>query len=152
VDAYEGTAAERAFHDVLRRGGVIGGGSAGASIQSEYMLRGDPLGNRRMMAEGYERGFGFLKGTAIDQHFFARKRQRDMTALMKTYPQLLGLGIDEGAAAVVQGSVMEVIGRSKVAVYDTRKPAAEDGTDYEELPVGARYDLKKRQRIKGRKR
>jgi cyanophycinase len=152
VDAYEGTAAERAFHDILRRGGVIGGGSAGASIQSEYMPRGDPLNNKRIMAEGYERGFGFLKGAAIDQHFFARKRQRDMTQLLKTYPQFLGIGVDEGAGAVVRGSVLEVIGRSKVAVYDRRKPPAEDGTDYEELPAGARYDLKKRQRIKAGKR
>ena len=60
--AYEGTASERAFHAVLQRGGVIGGSSAGASIQSEYMPRGHPLGNLVMMAEGYERGFGFLPG------------------------------------------------------------------------------------------
>src|SRR5437868_7020804 len=96
VDAYEGTGTERAFHAVLARGGVIGGSSAGASIQSEYMPRGDPLGNRNIIAEGYERGFGFLKGVAIDQHFFARKRTADMTELMTAYPQLLGIGIDEG--------------------------------------------------------
>ena len=76
------------------RGGVIGGSSAGASIQGEYMPRGHPLGNTVMAAEGYERGFGFLPGCAIDQHFFARNRTADMTGLMKKYPQYLGIGID----------------------------------------------------------
>jgi cyanophycinase len=150
VDAYEGTLTEKAFHDVLRRGGVIGGSSAGASIQSEYMPRGDPLGNLNIIAEGYERGFGFLKGVAIDQHFFARKRLRDMTYLVDTYPQLLGIGIDEGTAVVVQGSILEVVGRSKVAIYDRRKPVAVGEKDYEELTVGMRYQLDTRRRIEAK--
>jgi cyanophycinase len=146
VDAYEGTATEAAFHEVLARGGVIGGSSAGASIQSEYMPRGDPLGNRNIIAEGYERGFGFLKGVAVDQHFFVRRRQKDMTELMKTYPQLLGIGIDEGTAVIVQGSVMEVVGATKAAVYDYRSKPSE-GADYVEVPAGSRYDLVKRAKL-----
>ena len=39
VDAYENTRAFDLLHDVLRRGGVIGGSSAGASIQGEYLAR-----------------------------------------------------------------------------------------------------------------
>lgn len=147
VDSYEGTRTEKAFHDVLARGGVIGGSSAGASIQSEYMPRGDPLGNLNIIAEGYERGFGFLKGVAVDQHFFARKRTADMTELMKTYPHLLGIGIDEATVIIVQEATMEVAGKSKVAVYDRRKPIKEGENDYEELPAGAKYDLEKRQRL-----
>jgi cyanophycinase len=147
VDSYEGTLTGKAFHDVLRRGGVIGGSSAGASIQSEYMPRGDPLGNRNIIAEGYERGFGFLKGVAVDQHFFARHREHDMSELMATYPQLLGIGIDEGTVIIVRGHVLEVMGRSKVAVYDRRKPLAPGAKDYEELPAGARYDLQARKRL-----
>jgi cyanophycinase len=147
VDAYEGTATEKAFHDVLRRGGVIGGSSAGASIQSEYMPRGDPLGNLNIIAEGYERGFGFLPGVAIDQHFFARRRQRDMSELMAVYPQLLGIGVDEGTVIVVQGSVLEVVGRGKVAIYDRRKPVTAGAKDYEELTAGTRYNLETGLRI-----
>jgi cyanophycinase len=146
VDAYEGTAAERAFHELLQRGGVIGGSSAGASIQADYMVRGDPLGNLKIMAEGYERGFGFLQGVAIDQHFFRRNRFKDMTALMAVYPQLLGIGIDEGTILIVRGSVMEVAGKSTVAVYDRRKPVT-GNTDYDVLTPGTRYDLEKRERI-----
>jgi cyanophycinase len=141
LDSYENTATERAFHAVLARGGVIGGSSAGASIQSEYMPRGDPLGNRNIIAEGYEHGFGFLPGAAVDQHFFARKRPPDMTELMAAYPQLLGIGIDESTVLVVHGTIMEVVGKSKVAVYDRRKPIPATGPDYETVPAGARYDL-----------
>jgi cyanophycinase len=147
IDAYEGTLTEKRFHDVLARGGVIGGSSAGASVQSEYMPRGHPLGNEVMAAEGYERGFGFLPGCAVDQHFFARKRTADMTGLMKDYPQYLGIGIDECTALVVTGSTAEVIGKSKVAFYDTRKkPAGEK--DYEEVFPNEKYDLKERRKIK----
>jgi len=147
VDSYEGTLTEKRIRDVLTRGGAIGGSSAGASIQSEFMPRGHPLGNTVMAAEGYERGFGYLPGCAVDQHFFARKRTADMTGLMKEYPQFLGIGIDEGTAIVVKGSVAEVIGRTKVAFYDTRKkPVGEQ--DYEEAKVGEKYDLKKREKVK----
>ena len=143
VDAYENTLIEKRFHEVLARGGVIGGSSAGASIQSEYMPRGHPLGNEVMAAEGYEKGFGFLPGCAVDQHFFARKRFADMTGLMKLYPQYLGIGIDESTAIVIAKQIAEVVGNSKVAFYDANaKPV--DGKDYVEVSAGRKYDLKTR--------
>jgi cyanophycinase-like exopeptidase len=104
-----------------------------------------------MAAEGYERGFGFLPGCAVDQHFFARKRLADMTGLMKQYPQFLGIGIDEGTAIVVTGSIAEVLGRSKVAFYDYRsrnKADTADETDYEQVKAGEKYDLLKRTKVK----
>ncbi len=118
VDSYQDTEAHRLMHLVLERGGVIGGSSAGASIQGDYMPRGDPMGNTQMMAEGYERGLGFLRGVAIDQHFAQRNRFSDMALLKKTFPQLLGIGIDEGTCLVVQGTRASVIGPGKVAFYD----------------------------------
>jgi len=146
VDAYAGTLTEKRFHEVLARGGAIGGSSAGASIQSEYMPRGHPLGNTVVCAEGYEKGLCFLPGCAIDQHFFARKRAADMTGLMKRYPQYLGIGIDEGTAIIVTDSTAEVIGKSKVAFYDySKKPEGE--RDYVEVPAGQKYDLRGRQKI-----
>ncbi len=110
VDAYEDTEAVELFRDVLRRGGVIGGSSAGATIQGEFLVRGHPLGNTVMMAEGYERGFAFLPGTAIDQHFTQRGRHPDLLPVVRRHPKLLGIGIDEGTAVVVQGSNAEIIG------------------------------------------
>lgn len=145
VDAYAGTLTEKRIHEVLARGGVIGGSSAGASIQSEYMPRGHPLGNAVVAVEGYERGLGFLPGCAVDQHFFARRRTADMAGLMKKYPQYLGIGIDEATAIVVTGSVAEVIGRSRVAIFDTNAPGF--FRDYVTLRAGDRYDLKARAKV-----
>jgi cyanophycinase len=122
VDSYQNTTAHEVMHDVLARGGVIGGSSAGASIQGDYMPRGDPMGNLNIIAEGYERGLGFLCGVAIDQHFAQRRRFKDMSLLVKTYPQLLGIGIDEGTAIIVKQSVAEVVGKGNVAFYDALSP------------------------------
>lgn len=116
-DAFDGTAALAKFHAVLRRGGVIGGSSAGATIQGEFLVRGNPLGNEEMWCGGYARGFGFLPGVAIDQHFVARNRLADLAALHARFPQLTGLGIDEGTAVLVRGEEFEVLGDSKVALF-----------------------------------
>lgn len=141
VDSYAGTATERAFHDVLARGGVVGGSSAGASILSSYMLRGARAGNETIMAPGYEVGFGFLRGVAIDQHVVARERLRDLAdSLMPRHPELLGISEDEGTAWVVRGDTAEIIGRNKAFVYggadrtDARKP-------FLTLYPGDRYNL-----------
>jgi cyanophycinase len=141
VDAYMGTKAEELFRGVLARGGVIGGSSAGASIQSQYMPRGSALGNTDMMAEGYERGLGFLPGAAVDQHFTQRKRHGDMTALMRRYPQILGIGLDEGTAIVVSGSAAQVIGRGGVHFYDYRTGQPAGAEDFALVRAGERYDL-----------
>ncbi len=124
VDAYEGTDAIRLFHDVLRRGGVIGGSSAGATIQGEFLVRGHPLGNTVMMAEGYERGFSFLPGVAIDQHFAQRGRQPDLLPVIRRHPEMLGIGIDEGTALVVTGSKAEIIGQNSVHFLPAKQLAS----------------------------
>lgn len=144
VDAYENTSALPLIHAVLERGGVIGGSSAGASIQAQYLVRGSPLTNRDMMAAGYERGFGFLPGAAIDQHFAQRKRFVDMTGVMKAHPQLLGIGIDESTALVVQGSQGEVWGKGQVHFYDWSQPPAAGKPDHGSYPAKTRYDLVQR--------
>lgn len=141
AEAYVGTAVARELQALLRRGGVIGGTSAGASIQAEYMVRGNPLGNREIMAEGYERGFAFLPGCAVDQHFSSRRRFADMTKLVDAYPQVLGIGIDENTALVVSGKVAEVVGANNVYFYDRTKPVVEGKPDYATVRPGERFDM-----------
>jgi cyanophycinase len=148
VDAYGETRAVPAFHDVLRRGGVIGGSSAGATIQGDYLVRGSPLGNEEMMAEGYERGFAFLPGVAIDQHFSQRKRQPDMTQVMQAHPQLLGIGLDESTALIVRGHTAEIVGEHDAYFYNRRQPLVDGQPDYEKVPSGQHYDLVAR-KVKG---
>ena len=127
--------------DVLKRGGVIAGSSAGASIQAEYLARATPIENFDIMAAGYERGgLGFIVGVAIDQHFSQRGRQKDMAKLVDCYPQLLGIGLDEATAIIVQKSTAEIVGRGKVFFYDRSQTAADD-VDYVALPAGSSYNL-----------
>src|ERR1700677_476868 len=147
VDCYENTKALQLMFDVLKRGGVIAGSSAGATIQGEYLCRGGVFDNFDIRSEGYERGLGFLKGVAIDQHFSQRKRQGDMTQLMKVYPQYLGIGLDEATAIVVKGHVAEVIGKGRAHFYDAGRKV-EKGDDFEALPAGGQYDLKERKVMK----
>jgi cyanophycinase len=144
VDAYEHTKAYPLIFAVLKRGGVIGGSSAGASIQGDYLARGNPLGNLDIMAAGYERGFGFLPGVAIDQHFAQRNRFADMASLVKRYPQVLGIGIDEATALIVKGSVAEVRGPGKVHFFDRSSDAVKTDLGYLSVPSGKAFDLDKR--------
>jgi cyanophycinase len=144
VDCYENTKALPLMFDVLRRDGVIGGTSAGATIQGEYLARGGVFNNFDIRYEGYERGLGFLKGVAIDQHFSKRNRLPEMTQLMKIHPQYLGIGIDEATAIVVKGSIADVIGRGKVHFYDTNRKVESGEPDYQALSAGGQYDLRAR--------
>ncbi len=144
VDAYLGTKAEQLIREVVARGGVIGGSSAGATIQGDYLCRGSPLNNIEIMAEGYERGLALLQGVAIDQHFAQRKRFADMTQLMKFRPQLLGIGLDEATAIVVRGSTAEVLGASEAHFYDYRSGPPQVEKDYVSLKAGQKFDLLQR--------
>lgn len=144
ADAYLDTEALEAMHDMLARGGVIMGSSAGASIQADYLARANPLGNLDIMAEGYECGLGFIKGVAIDQHFAQRGRFGDMTSLVDRYPQLLGIGIDEGTALIVKGATGEISGTGQVHFYDRKKPVIKGEPDYESVGDGGSYELVER--------
>lgn len=138
ADAYLGTKVLVELRKVLERGGVIGGSSAGATIQGSYMVRGAPEGNLIMMAPGHEEGFGFLRKSAIDQHVISRHRETDLVPVLAAHPELLGIGIDEGTAIVVQGDVARVIGASAVLFHDIARE------HWQELRAGQCFDLQKR--------
>jgi cyanophycinase len=141
ADVYLGTRALTEIRGVLLRGGVIGGSSAGATIQGSYMVRGAPEGNMVMMAKGHEEGFALLRNCAIDQHVITRHREEDMQAVIAAHPELLGFGIDEGTAIIVQGDRARVIGSSKVAITDHGFAPGEDGLHYFLLNPGDVLDL-----------
>jgi cyanophycinase len=152
VDSYLHTRTEREIARVLERGGVVAGSSAGASILASYMVRGAVENNFIMMAPGYEEGFGLITGVAIDQHMLTRNRQEDLEEVVEKHPELLGIGLDESTAIVVQGQQFEVIGASKIAVHDGRivKGAQERNggrKKYFFMGPGEKYDLTKLERI-----
>ncbi len=148
ADAYLGTAVEREIKALLTRGGVVGGSSAGATIQGSYLVRGasgtpgNPDGdNRIMMARGHETGFGLLVNSAIDQHINARGREADLDQVIRRYPKLLGIGIDQGAAIVVHGDSFKVVGGAQVAIHDGGQ---HEGASYYFLSSGQTYNLRTR--------
>ncbi|MDH5804364.1 MAG: cyanophycinase [Gemmatimonadota bacterium] len=147
VDAYAGTKTEEALWRLLERGGVIGGSSAGATIQGSYLVRGDTETNTVMMGD-HEVGFGFLKNVGIDQHLLRRNRHFDMLEIMEAHPELLGIGIDENTAIVVQGDEFEVIGETYVVIYDTER-RIDTGGDFYFLDVGDRFNLVTREAKRG---
>jgi cyanophycinase len=131
---------------------VIGGTSAGATIQGSFLARGDTRNNQIMMGD-HQEGFGYVSNIAIDQHVLARNRQFDMYEILREKPGLLGIGIDENTAAIVRGDTLEVIGASYVLIYDGSFWSRE-GSDMKKLPdkdflfymmkQGDRYDLRNR--------
>ena len=156
VDAYAGTKVEELLWEVLERDGVIAGSSAGATIQGSYLARGDTKNNQIMVGD-HEVGFGYLRNVAIDQHHLARNRHFDMFSILKVYPDLLGVGIDENTAMLVRGDQFEVVGESYVTIYDGSFWSKE-GTEGKEVPdplrsfyflaPGDRYDLANRKVIR----
>ena len=155
VDAYQGTRTEQMFWQVLERGGVIGGSSAGATIQGSFLARGDTRHNQIMVGD-HQQGFGFLKNVTVDQHTLARNRHYDMFQILQERPELLGLSIDEKTGIVVAGDQFEVIGESYVLVYDGGFWSRE-GWSTKRLPpgnnlfyflrAGDKYDMAKRKMV-----
>ena len=143
ADSYLDTRTEEELHRLLERGGVIGGSSAGASIQGSYLIRGDTQTNTIMMGD-HEEGFGFLRNVGIDQHLLRRNRQFDMLEVMEAMPDLLGIGIDENTAIVVRGDEFEVIGESYVVIYDTGA-RIDTGGDFYFLAPGDRFNMATRE-------
>jgi cyanophycinase len=168
--ALKGTPVETALKDLYANGAVIGGTSAGAAVMSEIMITGDERQNKDTVnAFVFIRkdniitrpGFGFVTGAIIDQHFVKRKRQNRLISLVLEHPTLLGVGIDEATAIVVNpDDTFEVLGAATVIVYDATH-ATEIRTDKKGnlsaagmimhiLANGDRFDLASRSPIPGR--
>jgi cyanophycinase len=125
ADAYLGTRTEAALHDVLRRGGVIGGTSAGASILASFLVRGAPEGNRIVEAPSHVHGFGLLAAAAVDQHVDRYHREDDIAGIVQRHPDILGIGLDESTAVVIAGGSASVIGAGRVILHDSEGHGAE---------------------------
>ena len=101
ADAYLGTEVETQVSALLERGGVVGGTSAGAAIMSRLMI----TSTQRLPGGGTEAltatGFDLLPGVIFDQHFLKRKRLQRLQGVVQKHPELIGLGIDESTALVV---------------------------------------------------
>jgi cyanophycinase len=112
---YGGTGVERELTQVLKRGGVVGGTSAGASVVSRVMIAGTGRTGK---------GFGLVAGAVVDQHFSNRRRLPRLLDILHRHPDQVGIGIDEATAVVIRGGEVEVIGNGTVTVCqaDSARP------------------------------
>lgn len=137
AEAYLGTRTHSALKKLLQRGGVVFGSSAGAIIQGSFTVRGRP-DKPLLMAPRKTTGFGFLTNVAINPHLTSAKRDAELVNVVDAHPNILGIGIDDDAALVVQKNVFEVIGTGRVAIYDNVR---RNGSWYYWLKPGDRFDL-----------
>ncbi len=148
-----------------RRGVVVGGTSAGASIQSSHMLAfGGPGATAKQRMTQMAAGLGLIDSVVVDQHFDQRNRYGRLLMIVAQSPQLLGIGVDEDTAAVVERDpeehdVLRVIGRGSVTVMDPSRivtnaheakrsaPILASGVLLHALPAGSAFDLTTRSLI-----
>ena len=135
-----GTPVARELEGVLKRGGVVGGNSAGAIIQGSFIVRGRP-DKPVLMARGHEAGFGLLRGVAINPHLTSARREEELIQIVDQHPDLLGIGLEDTAALLVSEEVAEVLGSGRVAIYDDTRRGP---LWYYWLQPGDRFDLKSR--------
>lgn len=163
MSVLEGTPAADAIRARYAAGAVIGGTSAGAAVMSTPMITGDeraPGGGRPDTTQSFitiarqdialSAGLGLVPGAIVDQHFLRRRRHNRLISVVLEHPSLIGIGIDESTALVIEpGQPWTIIGESAAIVYDARHahitPASAPilgATDIrmQVLPAGSSFD------------
>ncbi len=145
-------AMHRAFHV---NGCCIAGTSAGAAVMSRQMLaQGTATPNPEKDVVQMDIGLGFVANAIIDQHFSQRQRLGRLLSALAQRPDMLGVGIDEDTALVIErGQSIEVVGRGAVTLIDPRKMRSNFetvdaqqklemlGLQLHMLPAGHRYPI-----------
>jgi cyanophycinase len=109
--------------EIFDAGGLIAGTSAGASVMTETMMvSGESdtsyrIGSLLQLAPG----LGLLPGVIVDQHFAERGRMGRLLGAIAQNPRMLGIGLDEDSAILVQRGRFQVIGSNAVHVIDGSK-------------------------------
>jgi cyanophycinase len=133
--ALRGTPVAAAIRARYANGAVVGGTSAGAAVMTTPMITGDerrPGGDRPDTTQSWitiaagnvvtAEGLALLGGAIVDQHFLRRRRHNRLMSLVLERPELIGVGIDESTALVVEpNGWWSVIGASTVVIYDARR-------------------------------
>ena len=140
-------------------GMLVAGTSAGAAFLSRHMIAlGDTGATPRRRLVHLAPGLGLAPDLVIDQHFRRRDRLGRLLTALSYNPGLLGVGIDEDTAAVIDSEgVLRVLGAGAVTVVDARdmrytdshaahrgQPLAMLGVKLDVLSSGCRYDIERR--------
>jgi cyanophycinase len=128
-----GTPLEAAILEAYRRGVIIAGTSAGAAVMPKVMIgygKGGPT-PREGMAH-FTPGLGLTEKIVFDQHFREKDRLGRLIYLIASHPGLLGVGIDENTAAIVEDeSSITVTGMGAVTIVDGSEMEATDVAEIE---------------------
>jgi cyanophycinase len=150
------TAAIQARHAA---GMLVAGTSAGAAFLSRHMIAlGDSGATPRRRLVHLAPGLGLAPDLVIDQHFRRRDRLGRLLTALSYNPGLLGVGIDDNTAAVIDSQgVLRVLGAGAVTVVDARdmrytdshavhrgQPLAMLGVKLDVLSSGCRYEIERR--------
>lgn len=136
------TPLERRIYDLHRKGAVIAGTSAGASVMSDTMLvRGSGAESHRIGDLRMAAGLGLVKDVVIDQHFAERGRIGRLLGAVSQNPRTLGIGIDEDTAIVLEGDSFRVIGSGGVTVVDGHRISHSNIADAEPDRVLSLFDV-----------
>jgi cyanophycinase len=150
IDTYVGTRVATEIKALLARGGVVGGTSAGAVIQSSFEIEivdsAETPSGKTVRLDGTRPCLELLTNSIILPHWNTRKRP-DLTPALATQSGLLGIAIDEDTAAIVQSSRLKVFGDGHVGIYDGK---VHGDKFYYYLSPGDRFDLHTRSPIPGR--
>ena len=134
----------RLIREKYAKGTPFGGTSAGAAAISDPMMTGDAdlkiLDGSKV---GVRKGLGLLPNVIFDQHFLVRQRHNRLLGLVMQYPKMLGVGIDEDTAVLVEDNrKLTVIGATKVIFVHATRSNKEFALAI--LGPNETFDLKKR--------
>ncbi len=156
VSLLGGTPLAQTIRRAHREGMLVAGTSAGASVICEHMIAQGRSGYApRRQSVTMAPGLGLTKRLVIDQHFAQRHRIGRLFAAVALNPFLIGVGIDEDTAIVLDASnKIKVLGRGTVTVIDganllhtdihettNNAPAAVLGLAVHVLTAGLGYDV-----------
>ncbi len=116
IQIYKRTLVEKELHRLLERGGAVAGSSAGSMVMSRVTITraNDPIPVRE--------GFGILSHVVVDSHFLKRNRIDRLHDVLGEQPGYVGLGVDEGTAAIIEGTSLRIVGRSMAVVCQLGVP------------------------------
>lgn len=114
-----GTPLHQALLNASKQGAIIGGTSAGAAALSAIMIaygRGGATPRHSLLH--LSPGLGFTDQVIFDQHFRQRDRLGRLMLAVSMQPGMIGAGIDENTAAILEGNLLTVQGQSAVTIVD----------------------------------
>lgn len=139
-----GSALEPELIAAYRRGCILGGTSAGASILSKTMIaygKGGPSPRERIVQ--FSAGLGFTDKFVFDQHFRQRDRLGRLMYAVATHPGTFGVGIDEDTAVILEDDAqVTVAGSGSVTIVDGNEIVATDVAEVEERGAVAISNLR----------